>query len=157
MRYRLEQITNWIVGVALLGGLVLIARDYPITTALTIGMPALGILILTALYDYDYWKRRYLRRRHSDVLLAAATIVNPHLDPLAQEMGKVLKWDGRWDYNWETWSQPSREFVNTHVIPALSPDHQRIVADWGLMLRAEIESELTRLVFVRAQQLGLVI
>lgn len=157
MRYRLETIATWIGGAIALGGLALFAWDNPIATLIIVGVPTLGILILTARYDYDYWRLRYLRWRHGDILIMAAGIVTPHLDHLAHEWGKELKWDGRSDYLWEPWIMASRDYVDAHVIPKLSADQKRIVADWGLMLRAEIESELRGRVFERAKQLGLVI
>jgi hypothetical protein len=155
LKHRLEQAANWFGVAFLVGGLVLFARDSPGTAALVVAVPALGILMLTAWYDYDYWKRKYVVWRHSDVLRAAAIIVTPHIDDLAREMGKVLQWDGRMDYLWEPWVEPSREFVAKIVVPALSLENQRIVADWEPTLSAEIQSEANARIFIRARQLGI--
>jgi hypothetical protein len=157
MRHRLETIANWIGFTIVLGGLVLVAREYPLASTLILVLTAIGILLLTAWYDYDYWKVKFLRWRHRDVLSTAATIATPHIDRLAHEMAKVLMWDGRSDYLWEPWIKLSREFVATIVIPRLSPEQQRIVADCGPILSEEIRSGASARVFERAQRLGLVL
>ena len=74
-------------------------------------------------------------------------------DELAARMGEVLKWDGRWDYEWGAWIDISREFVDTTVIPALGPGQQRIIADSGPDLREEIRSQANGRIY-RSSQLA---
>lgn len=157
MWHRLGRIGDWIGFAIVLSGLSLFAWTDPLTTALVVTIPTLGLLAFTGWYDYEHWRRRFLLWRYADVLAAAATLVDPHLDRLAEEMGKVLKWDGRWDYLWEPWIAISREFVATTVLPALTPAQQRIIADCDPILREQISSDASGRVFARAQQLGLVI
>lgn len=156
LRRRLRTIATGTGYAIVLGGSILIVGEHPVATFLLVGLVALGILILTAWYDDDHWKGRYLRWRHADVLIAAAALTDPHLDRLAHELGTLLKWDGRSDYLWGPWIQRSQEFVDTSIIPALGMEQRRIVADCGPILREQIRSAASGRAFERAQQLGLV-
>lgn len=157
MRYRLEKLGSWISAAILLGGMLLLFREYPVTISVLVGGTTLVLLACTAWYDFAYWKRKYLLWKHAALLTHAAAIVEQHIDELAARMGEVLKWDGRWDYDWAPWIDISREFVEKTVIPALEPAQQRIIADCGPVLREEIRSRASGHVFSRAQQLRLVI
>lgn len=150
------KVCGYIVGSAcLLGGLILIARENPIAIGSIVGLSIVGILLLTAWYDSGHWKRKFVLWRHADVLAAAVALIDPHLDRLAQDMGRVLKWDGRSDYLWSPWIVLSREFVDTTVVPALTPEQQRIIADCDPVLREEIRSVASGRVFERASRLAL--
>jgi hypothetical protein len=150
MKQRLIAIATWISYAIVVVGSVLIVRENPMIL-LFVGLAAIGILILTAWFDYDYWKTKFIRWRHSDLLSSAATI-----DHLAQDMGKTLKWDGRSDYEWGPWIVHSRRFVDAVVIPALTAKQRLTVADCDPLLREEIRSQASGRIFQRAKQMGLV-
>lgn len=155
MKQRLSAIATWIGYAIVVVGSVLIVRENPMIL-LFVGLPAIGILILTAWFDYDYWKTKFLRWRHSDLLSSAAQLIDPHIDHLAQDMGKSLKWDGRSDYEWGPWIVQSRRFVDTVVIPTLTAEQRLTVADCDPLLREEIRSQASGRIFRRAKQMGLV-
>lgn len=157
VKYRLEILGNWMGAALLLGGVILLFREFPIAMSVTVGGAALGLLACTAWYDFEYWKRKYLLWKHAALLSDAAAIIEPHADELAARMSEVLKWDGRWDYEWGPWIEISRAFVDTTVLPALGPGQQSIVAESGSILREEIRSQASRRAFDRAQQLRLII
>jgi hypothetical protein len=156
VKHSFNRIATWVGYAIVLGGLPLVAWEYPVVTVSIVVGTALAILILTALYDYDHWKQIFVRWRARDVLRDAATIVTPHLDRLAQEMGGILEWDGRSDYLWQPWIDRSRDFIDVTVVPSLSQEQQRVVEDWDPILREEIRSQASGRVFERAQSLGLV-
>ena len=155
MKQRLSSIATWIGYAIVVVGSVLIVRQNPMIL-LFAGLAAIGILTLTAWFDYDYWKTKFLRWRHSDLLSSAATLIDPHIDHLAQDMGKSLKWDGRSDYEWGPWIVQSRQFVDALVIPALTAKQRLTVADCDPLLREEIRSQASGRIFQRAKQMGLV-
>ena len=155
MKQRLSSIATWIGYAIVVVGSVLIVRQNPMIL-LFAGLAAIGILTLTAWFDYDYWKTKFLRWRHSDLLSSAATLIDPHIDHLAQDMGKSLKWDGRSDYEWGPWIVQSRQFVDALVIPALKAKQRLTVADCDPLLREEIRSQASGRIFQRAKQMGLV-
>jgi len=119
MMQRLITIGSWIGYAIVVIGCALIVQENP-KILLLVGLAAIGIVALTAWYDYDHWNAKYFRWRHSDLLSSAATLVDPHLDRLAEEMADTLKWDGRSDYLWEPWVVHSQQFVDTVLIPALT-------------------------------------
>jgi hypothetical protein len=155
MKQRLMAIATWIGCAIVVVGSILIVRENPIIL-LFVGLAAIGILILTAWFDYDYWKTKFLCWRHSDLLSSAATLIDPHIDHLALDMGKMLKWDGRSDYEWGPWIVHSRRFVDAVVIPALSANQRFTVANCDPVLREEIRSQASGRIFQRAKQMGLV-
>lgn len=155
MRDLLGKVSTWIGVVVLVVGSVLVVQENPKILYL-IALAAVGILVLTAWYDYDHWRAKFLRWKHSVLLSSAADLVDPHIDRLAQEMGRTLEWDGRSDYLWGPWIERSQQFVDTVVIPALSAQQRRIVARCDPVLREEIRSAASGRIFTRAQEMGLV-
>jgi hypothetical protein len=70
MRYRLEKLGSWISAAILLGGMLLLFREYPATISVLVGGTTLVLLACTAWYDFAYWKRKYLLSLLSSMTVA---------------------------------------------------------------------------------------